>query len=183
MVTLALLGVLLLPFLIIGGGAALFWRKRRRFILRLSAFSYLAVAVLIIFVAGPILLAWSLVNAGTRLPDRQLKETPANYNIQFEDVVFDAADGVRLSGWFIPPTGKKAVVISAHGLFRNRVEVLPRTMALARAGYGALLYDSRSHGVSDKAIVSLGYYERNDVLGAIQFIRRRYQDAEQPRSF
>jgi pimeloyl-ACP methyl ester carboxylesterase len=55
-------------------------------------------------------------------------------------------------------------------------------MALAREGYGALLYDSRSHGASEKAVVSLGFYEKNDVLGAIQFIRRRYQDAGgQPR--
>jgi pimeloyl-ACP methyl ester carboxylesterase len=181
MITAVLLGLLLLPFLLFGGGMALFWKKRRRPVLLWSLISYLAAAVLLLFVVGPPLLAWSLIHAGTRPPDRQLKDNPSDYGVPYEDVSFDARDHVRLSGWFIPPTGRKAVVIYSHGLFRNRVEVLPRAMALAKAGYGALLYDSRSHGASDKALVSLGYYEKNDVLGAIQYIVRRYQDAVEPK--
>ncbi|HYK92315.1 MAG TPA: alpha/beta fold hydrolase [Acidobacteriota bacterium] len=182
MVTAVILGCLLLPFLLVGGTLALFWRRRRRSILRWSLISYLVLVFLVIFVIGPPLLAWSLIHAGTRPPDRQLRDSPADYQVQFEDVVFDAQDNVRLSGWFIPPTGKSAVIICAHGLFRNRIEVLPRIMALAKAGYGALLYDSRSHGTSDKAMVSLGYYEKNDILGAMQYIERRYEDAaEQPK--
>ncbi len=182
MVTAILLGILFLPFLIFGGGAALFWKKYRRAILRWSLLCYLGLAVLVVLVVGPPLMAWSLIHAGTRPPDRKLKDNPAEFQVQYEDVVFDAKDKVRLSGWFIPPTGRNVIIISSHGLFRNRVEVLPRTMALTKAGYGALLYDSRSHGTSDKAIVSLGYYEKNDVLGAIQYIERRYQDAaEKPK--
>jgi pimeloyl-ACP methyl ester carboxylesterase len=182
MVTIALLGLLLLTFLIFGGSAALLWKRRRRSILRWSLISYVTLVILVIFGIGPPLTAWSLIHAGTRLPDRRLKDSPAQYQVQYEDVALDAQDNVRLSGWFVPPTGRKVVIICSHGLFRNRIEVLPRTMALAKAGYGALLYDSRSHGSSDKAVVSLGYYEKNDVLGAIQYIRRRYQDAaEQPR--
>lgn len=182
MITLALLGLLLLPFLIFGGVAALLWKRRRRPILYWSLISYLSFVVLVIFGIGPPLTAWILIHAGTRLPDRRLKDSPADYQVQYEDVVFDAWDDVRLSGWFVPPTGRKAIILCSHGIFRNRIEVLPRTMSLAKAGYGALLYDSRSHGTSDKAVVSLGYYEKNDVLGAIQYIRRRYQDAaEQPR--
>ncbi len=182
MVTAVLLGLLFLPFLLCGGGAALLWKRRRRSILRWSLISYLILAFLITFVVGPPLMAWVLIHAGTRPPDRQLKDSPAEYHVQFEDVVFDATDHVRLSGWFIPPTGRKVIIICSHGLFRNRIEVLPRIMTLAKAGYGALLYDSRSHGASDKAIVSLGYYEKNDVLGAIQYVEQRYQDsAEKPK--
>ncbi len=182
MVTAAILGLLFLPFLVFGGGSALLWKRRRRLILRWTLVSYFILVILVIFVIGPPLAAWSLIHAGTRPPDRKLKESPADYHVQYEDVVFDARDNVRLSGWFVPPTGKKAIVICSHGLFRNRIEVLPRTMDLARDGYGALLYDSRSHGASDKAVVSLGYYEKDDVLGAIQYIEQRYQDAvEQPR--
>ena len=182
MITLALLGLLLLPIFLIGGSAALLMKKRRQLILRWCLISYLLLDILVIFGIGPPLAAWSLIHSGTRLPDRQLKDNPAEYRVQYEDVVFDARDNVRLSSWFIPPTGKKAIIICSHGLFRNRIEVLPRAMSLAKAGYGALLYDSRSHGSSDKAVVSLGYYEKNDVLGAFQYIRRRYQDAmEQPK--
>jgi hypothetical protein len=58
--------------------------------------------------------------------------------------------------------------------------MLSRAMAAAKAGYGSLLYDSRSHGTSGKSIVSLGYYEKNDVLGAIRFIENRCHDCDVP---
>jgi pimeloyl-ACP methyl ester carboxylesterase len=86
-------------------------------------------------------------------------------------VQFQATDGLVLSGWWIAPTRKNAVVLLSHGLFRNRVEMLSRAVGLAKAGYGALLYDSRSHGKSQKGIVSLGYYEARDVLGGMAYIR------------
>jgi pimeloyl-ACP methyl ester carboxylesterase len=116
------------------------------------------------------------------LADRKLTDTPAQYKIQYEDIVFPTRDSLRLKGWFIPPSTRHSVLICTHGLFRNRVEMLSRIVPAVKSGYGALLYDSRSHGTSDRGVVSLGYYERNDVLGALQYVRQRYQDAaEQPR--
>ncbi len=182
MVTIILLALLLLPCVLIGGGLAIFLKTRRRSILRWSALSYVTLALIAIFGAGPFLLALSLIHAGSRPMDRQLKDTPAEYQVPYEDVVFESRDSLRLSGWFVPPKDPKVILIGTHGLFRNRVELLSRIMPLALEGYGALLYDSRSHGSSQKGVVSLGYYERNDVLGAIQYVRRRYQDAaQQPR--
>ncbi len=182
MITLILLALLLIPCAVVGGGVAIFLKTKRRSILRWSAISYVILVLVVVFGIGPFLLAFSVIHAGSRPMDRQLKDTPAEYQVPYEDVVFESRDSLRLSGWFIPPQNQKAILIGTHGLFRNRVELLPRTMPLALAGYGALLYDSRSHGSSQKGIVSLGYYERNDVLGAIQYIRRRYQDAaEQPK--
>jgi alpha-beta hydrolase superfamily lysophospholipase len=182
MLTLIVLLALLLPFLIVGGGLALFWKRRRRAVLRGIAVGYCAAAVLALFGVGPYLLAWWLSNAATRPRDMRLQETPANFALRYEDIAFEALDGVRLSGWFVPPESKNTVLICTHGLFRNRNELLPRVTPLLREGYGAVFYDSRSHGSSDKATVSLGFHERNDVLGAMRYVRRRYQDsAEQPR--
>jgi pimeloyl-ACP methyl ester carboxylesterase len=182
MVSLVLLALLLLPVALIGGGLALFMKRRRRSILRWSAISYLILVVVFFLALGPYLVAYALIHAGTRPMDLRLKETPADFRVPYEDVVFQARDTVRLSGWFIPPRGAKVILVCTHGLFRNRVELLSRIMPLTQRGYGALLYDSRSHGASEKAKVSLGYYERYDVLGAIGYVRRRYQDAlEQPR--
>ncbi len=180
MVTVILLGLLLLPVLIIAGILAIFLKRLRRSIVIWAGSAYLALAVIALLGIGPWAAAWSIAHAGTRLPDRQLKDTPAQLNVPYEDITFEARDSLRLSGWFIPPSGKNVVVICTHGLFRNRVEMLPRALALAKAGYGALLYDSRSHGLSAKGTVSLGYYERYDVLGALQYLRRRFQDSVDP---
>lgn len=176
MVLLTLLAALLVPVVLVGGILALFWKRRRRSILRWSSIAYASLVVFVIVGIGPYLLAWAIVNAGTRPLDRALKTTPETYGVAFEDVVFDARDSVRLSGWFIPPSGRNAIIVCTHGLFRNRIETLSRIVPLARTGYGALLYDSRNHGSSDKALVSLGYGEKSDVMGAMDYIRRRYQD-------
>jgi pimeloyl-ACP methyl ester carboxylesterase len=177
MVTLILLALLLLPFLLFGGVLAFFWKSRRRAVLLWSVCSYAVVALIVLFGVGPYVIARMVAHSGSRPMDKRLKDTPAEYKIPYEDVVFEARDSVKLSGWFIPPTTRRVVLVCTHGLFRNRVEMLDHIMPLARDGYGALLYDSRSHGSSDQSIVSLGYYERNDVLGAIEYVHRRYQDA------
>src|SRR5262249_1430107 len=176
MFTLIVLGLLLLPFLIVGGGLGLFWRRKRRAIWRWSGMLYLLAALLLLFVIGPYLMARFIVRAKSRAPDLLLNETPADFNITYEDIEFDAMDSLNLKGWFVPPSRKNAILICTHGLFRTRVEMLSRAMAVAQAGYGVLLYDSRSPGTSDKGIVSLGYFERNDVLGAVRYIETRYPD-------
>ncbi|NWG14198.1 MAG: hypothetical protein HXY20_11755 [Acidobacteria bacterium] len=142
MITLALLGLLLLPFLAVGGGMAYFSRVRRRSIVRWTAILYLSSAVALIFGAGPYLAAWTIVHSGTRPPDRSLKDNPGRYGIAYEDIVFSAQDGLKLSGWFVPPAGRNAFLVGTHGLFRNRVELLERTVPVMRAGYGVLLYDT-----------------------------------------
>ncbi len=179
MVTLILLGLLLIPCILVGGLLAIFWKTARLSIFKWTALSYFLLVLLVLFGVGPYVMATMVTHAGTRPMDRLIKTTPADFKVPFEDVVFDARDAVRLRGWFVPPTTKRVVIICTHGLFRNRTELLDVIMPLARDGYGALLYDSRSHGSSDKSIVSLGYYERNDVLGAIQYVLRRYQDSSE----
>ena len=121
-----------------------------------------------------------ITRAGTRAPDMRLKDTPADYGVPFEPVQFQASDGLTLRGWWVAPTSKNAVVLLTHGLFRNRVEMLSRAIGLAKAGYGALLYDSRNHGASQKGIVSLGYYETQDVLGGMSYIRSRTESSAAP---
>ena len=177
MITLALLALLLLPFLLVGAVFARFSRINRRSLIRWCAIIYFAAAVLVLFGVGPYLAAWTIVHSGTRPQDRSLKDTPGRHGVAYEEVSFDARDGLKLSGWFIPPTGKNAILICTHGLFRNRVEMLERIIPIARAGYGALLYDTRSHGTSGTGLISLGYHERSDILGAMEYIQRRYQDS------
>jgi pimeloyl-ACP methyl ester carboxylesterase len=176
MFTLIVLGLLLLPFLVIGGGLALFWRRKRRAIWRWCVILYSTAALLLVFVIGPYLMARILVHANSRPLDLRLRETPADFGISYEEIGFAATDSLNLKGWFVPPSGKNAILICTHGLFRTRVEMLSRAMAVAKAGYGVLLYDSRSHGTSSKGIVSLGYFEKNDVLGAVRYIESRYPD-------
>ncbi len=176
MITLVFLAVLLIPVGAVAGILFLVFPRRRRAVLRRSALAYAFLVPALLFGVGPWLAARALTHAGTRPMDRVLTDSPSAYGVPQEDIEFRALDAVRLSGWFVEPSGKKPVLVCTHGLFRNRVEVLARIMPLCRQGYGALLYDSRSHGASERAMVSLGYHEKNDVLGAVRYVEQRYPD-------
>jgi pimeloyl-ACP methyl ester carboxylesterase len=177
MITLILCGILALPFILAGGLVAVFKSRKRGHILKLTAAVYGISVVVLIFGVGPFVMARFVADAGSRPMDANLSETPGEWKIPFIEISFLAKDGVRLSGWFVAPRGRHTVVIYSHGLFRSRHEVLDRAMKLCRLGYGALLYDARHHGLSDKAVVSLGYFERFDVLGALYWLRRQPETA------
>jgi pimeloyl-ACP methyl ester carboxylesterase len=143
------------------------WRR----ILKRVVITLIIVVVVLVFGVLPWAFGALVTSAGTRPMDRNLTETPADFGAQFNNVEFETADGVKISGWLMPSAGKHATIIYSHGLFRSRRELLKRACELGRLGYGALLYDSRNHGASGPARVSLGYNERLDVEAAVHYLR------------
>ena len=180
MLSLILLGILFIPFALVGG-LALLWKSKRQLIWRWTLWLYLGAIPILFFGIGPYGMARILTHAGSRPPDLKLTDTPADYGVNFESITFESSDGLHLNGWWIPPTTKDGVLICTHGLFRTRVELLARAMVAAKSGYGVLLYDSRSHGKSEKGVVSLGCHEANDVLGAIHYVLNRYEARPAPK--
>lgn len=101
-----------------------------------------------------------------------VQQTPSDYGIdEYENVTFTTDDGIRLRGWYIPPESENGMVILlAHGYAHNRETLLPEAKNLTDHGYGALLFDFRGHGESEKALVTLGDRERLDLHAAIDFL-------------
>jgi dienelactone hydrolase len=87
-----------------------------------------------------------------------------------QDVAFHTADGLRLQGWHAPSRNGAAVVL-VHGLGQTRAGLLPEAEALRAAGFGVLLFDSRSHGGSEGDTPTWGDRERLDVRAALAFAR------------
>jgi dienelactone hydrolase len=129
-----------------------------------------------------------LMLKGRRAP---LDRTPADAGLQYEDVSFEAPDGVRLRGWFIPRDGEGPgpAVVFVHGWLWNRlgnvggqvpvpdkdVDFLPAAKGLHDAGFGVLLFDVRHHGESDAGRMPLTYgpWESRDFVGAVRYLRGR----------
>jgi len=137
------------------------------------------VAALVFFVTVvvPYLLAVLITRAGTRPMDLDLTSSPSDYGLSFEEVTFTSTDGVAISGWFLPGGTRKAVVACGHGLFRSRREVLDRAAFFRQQGYDTLVFDFRRHGKSGGERVTLGYQERLDFEGAVEFLRKRRAEA------
>jgi len=92
---------------------------------------------------------------------------PAGY----EEVAFEASDGVELSGWY-RPTRNGATVLVVHGGGSDRTNSLAHGQLLARHGYGVLLHDSRGRGKSEGVQNAWGWGWTKDVAGALAFLRR-----------
>src|SRR5262249_50437313 len=100
--------------------------------------------------------------------------TPASFQLPYEDVSFQATDGVPLKGWWVPgPAEAKGTVVLVHGLNRSRLEMVKKVPFLHDQGWNALLFDLRFHGESGGTMRSLGWYERQDVHAAIDLARQR----------
>lgn len=105
-------------------------------------------------------------------PSRQLQHTPAELNLQYQDVLFDAADGTRLHGWFLPAQGPaKGTVLHLHGNAVNIGEHVWAVRWLPAAGYQVLTFDYRGYGQSAGAPSLAG--AQQDIDAAFNYLQSR----------
>ena len=143
--------------------------KRTRFF-RLGGTFVGALAVGAVIEAA--VLSWQAANGVVHPPRTLDDQTPTDFGLTFENVEFYSTDGILLRGWFIP--GGKAAVLLAHGHGGSKSSMLPRANALRQeAGYSVLLFDFRASGESEGSEATLGYREKNDILGAIAYLQSR----------
>ena len=53
-------------------------------------------------------------------------ETPAKYNLSYQDVTFKTADGITLSGWLLKGNSDKVIVQSHFGVQCSRARLYTR---------------------------------------------------------
>lgn len=147
-------------------------------VFKATALSLLLFLPLFVFLLAPLIFSYLVAHASTRPQDQKLPDTPARYGRPFREVEFPSRDGLRLKGWWMEGEPHQPALIFCHGLFRNRQEMLQRACSFNRLGYPALLFDFRNHAKSDRQQVSLGFYERLDVLGAHHFVKNSVGKSE-----
>lgn len=106
--------------------------------------------------------------ATRNLPD----ETPATYDLPYEDVTVTTADGLELAGWFVP-SRNGAVIIMQHGYKSTRRELLNEAAMMYRHGYGMLVTSIRGHDYSEGELITFGMNEVNDMEAWYQYLLTR----------
>ena len=80
-------------------------------------------------------------------------------------------EGVTLAAWYFrSPRQAGCAVVMLHGFSGSKAEVLAAAPIFWQRGCDLLLYDARGHGDSDRAILSFGAHEREDLLRAIEWL-------------
>lgn len=117
-------------------------------------------------------------------------DDPKNYELDFENVTFQARDGVELSGWLIKGQSDRVIIQSHFGVQCSRsgytpegkgmikgwtsdVSFLRQAKYLNDAGYTVLMYDFRNHGKSGAGPlpwITWGPTEALDVIAALDYI-------------
>lgn len=99
--------------------------------------------------------------------------TPAEYGLEYEEVTFPASDGISLGGVWIPSPGSARAIVILHGHGGSMDWDIQRAPNFHRAGFNVLLFDFRAHGRSQGNLATFGYLERQDVIGAVKYLRSR----------
>lgn len=104
-----------------------------------------------------------------RAPDPT--DSPANYGLPFEAVSFPSRYKLTMRGWWIPADTARGTIIFCHGQNGSMEGDLPQAVPLHKAGYNLLLFNLRAHGTSEGDKMTFGAFEKEDVLGAIDYLR------------
>ena len=100
---------------------------------------------------------------------------PSQLNLAFENISLQSYDGHDLSGWYMPAEASEKAVIFVHGHGADRHEGMRWYKAVHQAGFNILAFDLRNQGESAKSFSTMGYFEKNDVKAAVDFLQQQKQ--------
>ncbi|WP_180270649.1 alpha/beta hydrolase [Sporanaerobium hydrogeniformans] len=129
-------------------------------------------------------LAYCMIHAQSEA----ITQTPTDYGLYYEDITFEGMkDKIHLSGWWIPAQSKSRfissnhTIILSHGYHNARslegIQLLDLVRVLVRSRYNVMMYDLRNCGYSQKTVITGGYLEKYDLLGAIEYVKKNKQSS------
>ena len=115
------------------------WIRRVLFrVLRVVVGTYVALLVI----------SWGFQSKLIYVPRKGMEATPADIGLPYDEVFFDASDGVKLCGWFVPAKDARATVLYCHGNAENISEGLDPIEILHRLRLNVFVFDYRGYGKS-----------------------------------
>lgn len=140
---------------------------RLTIILTVSALFFLSIAAI----------SASTANDLMSIQKKELANIPSNVLPNYSVTNFESFDNqTKLSGWFFQTDDPISTVILVHDIGSNRmqfdVDTVDLIEAMLTSGYNVFLFDQRNSGESEGAISGYGYLEWQDVIGAIEHVRK-----------
>ncbi len=91
-------------------------------------------------------------------PVRDVSSTPADLDLDFEEVTFESKDGVALHGWFVPARAPRATVLFCHGNGGNIMHRLDTINLFEGMDLSCFVFDYRGYGKSEGKPTESGTY-------------------------
>ncbi len=135
---------------------------------------------LFLFVAFSLLYPVFVVYRQSRGDHETIVRSPTEWGVPFQNIAFQAEDGIRLKGWWIPADGERAVLL-LHGKSGSRNGEFCGIFDLAKwyrdRGYAVMLPDLRAHGESGGDQTCFGIKESEELTAWIERLdpQKRYR--------
>jgi len=91
-------------------------------------------------------------------PLREVSYSPVELGLDFDDVVFNSADGVKLTGWYVPAKNSKLTVLICHANGGNMYHRLDTINIFYNLGVSCFIFDYRGYGNSEGVPSEEGTY-------------------------
>jgi hypothetical protein len=105
-----------------------------------------------------LIISWGFQSKLIYVPRKGMEASPADIGLPYDEVFFDASDGVRLCGWFIPAKDARATVLYCHGNAENISDGLDPVEILHRLRLNVFVFDYRGYGKSQGKPTEPGTY-------------------------
>ncbi|MFA5088567.1 MAG: alpha/beta hydrolase [Candidatus Omnitrophota bacterium] len=114
---------------------------------------------------------WYLEETAIFIPSGEIMETPKRAGLNFEDIYFQAEDGVTLNGWFIKNPQARSTIIFFHGNAGNIGDRVEKVALLHKLGLNVFIIDYRGYGRSRGRSSEKGMYK--DAVAAFDYLLTR----------
>lgn len=98
---------------------------------------------------------------------------PSHYLMPSLDVEIFPTKGKTIPAWWIPGLKGAPGIILAPGYGMNRSDALSLALVLRESGFNLLIFDQRGSGAEPRGASSLGLFETEDMLGAVDYLKGR----------
>lgn len=110
-------------------------------------------------------------------PENRIYTTPADLNLEYQEVLFPADDATEIYGWYLPGEPGKPLVLFCHGNAGNISHRLDNLKYLHNLGLTTFIFDYRGYGKSQGTTSEEGTY--SDIRGALRYLETQGWNTKQ----
>ena len=138
---------------------------------------FILLTLVVVLAAAYVAAGVYFAEAFTRVHRRRVEGTPEDLGLRYDEIQFNASDGMALRGWYLAAPNARATVVVLHDLNGTRADASQGLLYLQRdylrRGFNVLAFDLRGRGESGGVRNHMGSAERRDVAAAVRYARSR----------
>ncbi len=105
-------------------------------------------------------------------PLSEITQTPDQYGLKYEDIMFETEDKVSVNGWIVPSPDSRITVIFCHGNGGNISHRMDKVLFFRSLNVNQLIFDYRGYGKSEGHPSEEGLYR--DARAAYDLAKKRF---------